>query len=120
MHLFIFFTLPRKDQGRTSAASTGLRLKCESDGTIEVATAAIVIQFTVPSCLGRRNERLELLRRFHQQEASPTLTPRGFLAADACRPHQIQRRLKVNMNKKIAPPFHRKTDEDTWVLRMRR
>src|ERR1035441_2366086 len=120
MHLFVFLTLPRKDQSRASATGAGSRVQCQNDGTIEVAATAIVIRFTVLGCLRSGNERFELLRRFAQNKPSRILIPRGFLAADAGRPHQIQRRLKVNLNMKIATTFHGKTDEDTWILRMRR
>ena len=60
------------------------------------------------------------MRGFAQKEALRILIPRGLLASDPGRPHQIERRMKVNFNLEITATFHRKTNENTGVFRMRR
>jgi hypothetical protein len=59
------------------------------------------------------------MRGFAQEEASRILIPQGLLATDPGRPHQIERRLKVNLDLEITATFHGKTNENTGDFRMR-
>src|SRR4051794_30150369 len=60
------------------------------------------------------------MRRFAQKKAASILIPRGLLATDPGRPHQIERRVKLNFDLEITATVHGNTNENTGVFRMRR
>src|SRR5215469_8772921 len=60
------------------------------------------------------------MRRFAQKKAAGILIPRSLLATDPGRPHQVERRVKLNFDPEITATVHGKTNENTGVFRMRR